>query len=188
MIPLLLTVLRIALAPVVVLLALHSPSATGFGFCLVAAFLSDIFDGIVARRLNVATANLRRLDSAADTIFYLAAVFAVWHLYPTAITERLVPLGILAVLELVRYAADFVKFGREASYHMWSSKFWGITLLAGFFSVLVLGSSGIPVSLAVYAGIFADLEGLAISMVLPKWKSDVPTLVHALHLRQNARA
>jgi CDP-diacylglycerol--glycerol-3-phosphate 3-phosphatidyltransferase len=187
MIPLALTALRIALAPVVVLLAMYRPSAAAFGACLIAAFVSDVFDGIIARRLNVATPALRRLDSAADTIFYLAAVFAVWRLHPAAITQRFAPLGVLAVLELVRYGIDFAKFGREASYHMWSSKLWGIALFAGFFSVLVLGEAGTPVSLAVYVGILADMEGLAISMVLVEWRSDVPTLMHALQLRREAR-
>lgn len=52
------------------------------------AFFSDVFDGIIARELGVATANLRHLDSLADTAFYLAAAFAVWRVYPSAMTER----------------------------------------------------------------------------------------------------
>jgi CDP-diacylglycerol--glycerol-3-phosphate 3-phosphatidyltransferase len=187
-VPLLLTLLRAALAPVVVLLALHEPSPAAFGACLVAAFVSDIFDGMIARRLGVATPNLRRLDSAADTCFYLGAVFAVWHLHPAVITGRLAPLGVLALLEVARYAFDLAKFGREASYHMWSSKLWGIALFAGFMSILVAGSDGIAVSLAIYVGILADVEGLAISVVLREWKSDVPTVAHALRLRAMPRA
>jgi CDP-diacylglycerol--glycerol-3-phosphate 3-phosphatidyltransferase len=186
-VPLLLTVLRIALAPVLVLLALYQPLAAAFGACLVAAFLSDVFDGIIARRLGVATPALRRLDSAADSVFYVAALYAVWHLHPAVIRDHLVALGVLAVLELARYAFDLAKFGREASYHMWSSKLWGIALFAGFFSILVFGSSGVFVSLAIYVGIMADVEGLAISVMLREWKSDVPTLVHAIRVRQASR-
>jgi len=186
LVPILLTGLRALLAPVVVLLSLYAPSPAAFAACLVAAFLSDIFDGVLARRLGVATANLRRLDSAADTLFYAACVFAAWRLHPSAITERLLPLGALAALEAARYAVDWAKFRREASYHMWSSKAWGIALFAGFFSLLVLGSPGIAVSLAVYLGIVADLEGLAISMLLPRWRTDVPSFVHALRARRDA--
>ena len=182
-VPLLLTLSRIALAPVIVALALYRPSPAAFGACLVLAFLSDVFDGIVARRLGIATPNLRRLDSAADSVFYLAALFAVWHLHPNVILEHLVALGVLAALELVRYAVDYAKFRREASYHMWSSKLWGIALFAGFFSVLVLDSSGWAAALAIYAGIFADVEGLAISLVLGEWRTDVPTFIHALRGR-----
>jgi hypothetical protein len=39
------------------------------------------------------------------------------------------------------------------------------------------------VALAIYIGIVADIEGLAIAIILPQWKNDVPTFVHALQLR-----
>jgi CDP-diacylglycerol--glycerol-3-phosphate 3-phosphatidyltransferase len=187
-IPFFLTALRAALAPIVLMLALLAPSRSAFGCCLVAAFLSDVFDGIVARRLGVATPSLRRFDSLADSLFYAAAAFAVWHLHAPAIVERRLPLLVLVALELGRYAFDFAKFKREASYHMWSSKLWGIALFAGFFSLLALGSDNVLVDAAVYIGIVADLEGLTISTLLPDWRSDVPSVIHAVRLRARARA
>ncbi len=183
-VPLLLTGLRALLAPVVVVLSLFAPLPQAFAVCLVAAFLSDVFDGVLARQLGIATANLRRLDSVADTLFYAGCVFAAWHLYPAAITQHVGSLAVLATLEVMRYALDFFKFRREASYHMWSSKVWGIGLFAGFFGLLVLGSSGVVVSCAIYIGIVADVEGLLISLVLLRWQADVPTLFHALRARR----
>ena len=185
--PLTLTAVRALLGPVVIYLALLGPSGFAFGTCLTVAFLSDVFDGILARRLNVATPSLRRLDSIADTIFYLGAIIAAWRLYPSAITERVAPLLVLGGLELTRYVFDFAKFGREASYHMWSSKLWGVALFIGFFSLLGLGTSGLPVSAAIYIGILADIEGLAISVILREWKTDVPTIFHAFRLRSAER-
>jgi phosphatidylglycerophosphate synthase len=182
-VPILLTGLRALLAPVVVLLSLFAPLPQAFAVCLVAAFLSDIFDGVLARNLGIATANLRRLDSVADTLFYAACVFAAWHLYPAAITQHVGSLMVLGILEVMRYGLDFLKFRREASYHMWSSKVWGVALFAGFFGLLALGSSGLAVACAIYVGIIADIEGLLISLVLPRWQADVPTLVHAWRVR-----
>jgi CDP-diacylglycerol--glycerol-3-phosphate 3-phosphatidyltransferase len=182
-VPLTLTLTRACLAPVVVLLALYWPHPAALGACLVVAFLSDVFDGIIARRLAMATPALRRLDSMADSVFYLSAMFAAWHLHPSALTSRAQALWVLAALELVRYLFDFAKFGREASYHMWSSKLWGLALFAGFFGLLVFADEGLPVTVAVYVGIAADLEGLAISAVLREWRTDVPTLMHALRRR-----
>lgn len=147
------------------------------------AFLTDVFDGIIARRLGVATATLRRLDSIVDTCFYLAATFAAWHLHPHSITARARPILVLATLEAARYAFDWLKFRREASYHMWSSKLWGVALFVGFFSLLALGSDGAMLTLAIYLGILADLEGLVISMLMRSWQADVPTFVHALRQR-----
>ena len=182
-IPLALTALRALLAPVVIVLALAFPNHLAFAICLVTALLSDIFDGILARRLGVATVALRRLDSVADTMFYCAATFAVWHLHPTVIVEYRLGLVILVGLEVLRYAVDLYKFRREASYHMWSSKLWGLALFAGFLSLLSFGVAGFPVAAAIFLGILADLEGLAISLVLPEWRTDVPSVVHALRLR-----
>lgn len=183
-IPLALTLLRAALAPVLVVLALVWPSPVAFGICLIVGFLSDVFDGIIARRLGVATPNLRRLDSVADSAFYIGAMFAAWHLHEARVREYLGPLAVLLLLEVVRYLFDYAKFRREASYHMWSSKFWGLALFAGFLSLLAFGTGGWPVALAIYAGIVADIEGLAISATLRHWKNDVPSIVHALGIRR----
>lgn len=185
-IPILLTGARAALAPTMLAIALFGASRVQFGLCLVAGFLSDVFDGVLARRLNVASPALRRFDSAADTVFYLAALYSVWHVYPRVIVSRGAALTALATLEILRYAFDWLKFGREASYHMWSSKLWGIGLFVAFFSLLACGSDNGMVSAAVYLGLLADLEGLAISILLREWKTDVPTFVHAFMQRRLA--
>jgi CDP-diacylglycerol--glycerol-3-phosphate 3-phosphatidyltransferase len=70
---------------------------------------------------------------------------------------------------------------------MWSSKLWGVALFVGFFALLALGIAGLPVSMAIYVGIVADLEGFAISIVLREWKTDIPTIFHALRLRSGER-
>ena len=74
--PLFLVVLRATLAPVVVLLALYQPSGAAFAACLVAALVSDYFDGVIARRLGVATPDLRRMDSAGDSRRWNSAAIA----------------------------------------------------------------------------------------------------------------
>ena len=181
--PLALILLRAALGPVVVVLALAHPNNAQFATCLTLAFLSDYFDGVIARHLGIATAGLRRLDSIADSIFYVAALFAAWHLRSELLVSYLPSLAALLALEAARYAIDYRKFGKEASYHMWSSKLWGIALFSGFFALLVNEVAGWPVSLAIYIGLVADIEGLAISLVLPRWQADVPTIFHAIRLR-----
>ena len=184
--PLGLTALRAALAPVLLLLAWNGAPHWLFAPCLVMAFLSDVFDGIIARRLGVATPGLRRLDSLADSLFYLCALAVAWQQHPSALRSRMAPLALLLSLELLRYGFDLVKFRREASYHMWSSKLWGIALFAGFLALLAWDADSGWVSAAVWLGILADLEGLAISWALPVWRSDVPSLWHALRIARSA--
>ncbi|WP_460035004.1 CDP-alcohol phosphatidyltransferase family protein [Methylothermus subterraneus] len=186
-IPLALTAIRGVLALVLVVLAIGWPAHAAFGVCLTVGFLSDVFDGVIARKLGIATVNLRRLDSATDTLFYVAAAFAAWYLYPQVIAEHWVALTILEALELSRYALDIAKFRREASYHMWSAKAWGLVLFTAFFGLLALGCTGAWVAAPIYVGIISDLEGLAVSLVLPEWRADVPSIFHAVKLRKHVK-
>lgn len=181
-IPLALVILRLCLAPALLGTALLHPDRTVFAVCLVGALLSDYFDGVIARRLGVATAGLRRLDSITDTLFYICALVAALVTSYELVRPYFPALVVLLLIEVLRYAYDIWKFGKEASYHMWSSKLWGLLLFIGMCSLLVLHRGGWPVALAILWGIAADLEGLAISMMLRKWQADVPTLWHARKL------
>lgn len=181
-IPLALVILRLCLAPVLLATALLHPHRTIFAACLIGALLSDYFDGVIARRLGVATPTLRRLDSITDSIFYACALLAALATTYPLIRPYFPALAVLLLVEVLRYVYDMRKFGKEASYHMWSSKLWGLLLFIGMWSLLVLQRGGSPVALAIFWGIAADLEGLAISMTLRKWQADVPTLWHARRL------
>mgnify|MGYP006920663574 CR=1 FL=1 len=48
--------------------------------------------------------------------------------------------------------------------------------------------AAVLVALAIYVGILSDLEGLAISMLLREWQTDVPSFVHALRIRRAGQA
>jgi len=182
-IPILFTGIRALLGPCVIACAYLRPEPTLLVSCVMVAFLSDVLDGMIARRLGIATANLRRLDSIADSIFYLCALWAVWVLHPGIILANAAPLVVLAALEGARYLLDAWKFGREASYHMWSSKAWGIALCTAFVAAFATEEPGVFPLLAIGVGVIADLEGLLISLTLRSWRHDVPTIFHALRIR-----
>ena len=156
--------------------------------CTLIAIFSDIYDGIIARRLHIDTPTLRRYDTFADTIFYLAIAWAAWRLHPEAIRENATIFIALFSLEILRYVFDFAKFRREASYHMYSSKLWGLVLGAATVVLFALGTSGWLFRIALLLGIICNLEGLVISFVLPRWMHDVPTIAHALRLRRHPPA
>jgi phosphatidylglycerophosphate synthase len=183
-IPLSLTTLRIWLALLMILLALHKAGHFSFIICLSLGLASDIFDGVAARRYGVVSASLRRYDSIADTIFYLSAVYCVWMLYPQALRSNIVGLAFLLGLELTRYVIDFYKYGRETSYHMWSAKCWNLTMFAAFVGLLGFGFSGWLFAAAIWMGIATDIEGLFATLLLPKWTYDVPTVWHAYRIRR----
>lgn len=184
-VPLAITSIRVILAPLLLLWAGNGRAGLPYVFCLVIAFVTDYFDGVVARRLGVATAAVRRYDSAADVIFYVAAFVAVWLVYPEVVGQHWLGLALVAGLEGIRVTTDTIKFRREASYHMWSAKAWNITLFAALTGLMGFGISGWLFQLPIVVGIFTNLEALAASLLLPTWTHDVPTVYHAYRLRQD---
>jgi hypothetical protein len=50
-------------------------------------------------------------------------------------------------------------------------------------ALLALNMAGIAGAIAIYIGMVADIEGLAISVILPELKAAMPTLVRALRSR-----
>jgi phosphatidylglycerophosphate synthase len=186
-IPTALLVLRAVAAPAV----LGAEAAGAPGIILAAivavAFVSDVFDGIIARRLGVATDSLRSADSIVDTLFYVCAVIALFLRAPAVIDANRVGIAIIVALEVTRQLVERLKFGKMAAYHMWSAKLWGITLFLGFSEVFVKRATGPLFELAIVVGIIADIEGLAASILLSQWHRDVPTLVHAARIEKAAR-
>ena len=177
-----LTLFRLALAPAVVVLAHTETPGIVLALALVVGFVSDILDGVVARRVGAVTPLLRRLDSVVDTLFYLGVAYATWHRHPAALRALAVPILIVIGAEALNYAVAYARFRREASYHARSAKLWGLLLFLALFLLLATGSAALlPVALA--AGMVAQVETLAITLVLPQWRHDVPSVWNARRIR-----
>jgi phosphatidylglycerophosphate synthase len=179
--------LRALCGPALLVLATAGAPGSGLAALITLAFLSDVFDGIIARRLGVASERLRRADTMVDTAFYVCATVALIVRAPTVLQAHMAGIATVVALELARWAVDRVRYGRMAAYHMWSAKAWGITLWLGFCEALVTGRPGPLFQAAVVTGILADAEGLAASLVLSSWRHDVPTLWHALRIERSSR-
>jgi phosphatidylglycerophosphate synthase len=182
-VPMGLTVLRLLLAPVLVWLVYAGAPGVVFASVVLIAFVSDYFDGVIARRLGVASAELRHFDSRADLVFYATAAWAVWRLHPDVVRSVALPGLVIIGLDVVRHIFDFAKFGRDVAYHAWSSKVWGLSLALALVFLMGFGVSQPFVGITIILGLIAQIEGLLISVALPVWTHDVPTLIHALRIR-----
>jgi phosphatidylglycerophosphate synthase len=178
-----LTGLRLVLGPVLVLMAARGVAGAPAVLVALAAFGSDYFDGVVARRFGVDRPAVRRLDSATDTVFFLCAAWAAWRLHADLLRPWLPLAWAVVALEATRYGFDYVKFRREAAYHAWSAKAWGLALFAALIVLLGWGRAWPLVPLALGIGVLADLEGLAMSAALAVWTHDVPSVWHAWRIR-----
>jgi CDP-diacylglycerol--glycerol-3-phosphate 3-phosphatidyltransferase len=176
--------LRAALGPAIAVMALLAHPEAWLGAMIAAGFLSDVYDGILARRWKTDTDALRIADSAVDMVFYLGVLAAIVERHWPALRERAWLLIAVLALEGIRMAFDWVKFRRMASYHSYTAKAWGILLAAATVALLCFDRWYWILTLALVWGIVCDLEGLAMSLILPEWRRDVKTLRRALELRK----
>ena len=182
-IPWLMTAARAALGPVLILGERCRWSGFGLAALVAAALLSDIFDGVLARRWHGDTATVRLFDSMADTIFYACAAVALFTGQHTLWTEWRNSLLLLAGAEAVNIAFNVAKFGKPASYHSYLAKTWGLVLAATLMAVYATGHATLLFPLSIALGVASNLEGVAMSLMLPVWRKDVKTLAAAWRLR-----
>jgi CDP-diacylglycerol--glycerol-3-phosphate 3-phosphatidyltransferase len=173
---------RAACAPAIFVLACFGFPGPLLAGILVAAFLTDVFDGIVARRMGLATAGLRHADTLVDTAFYIAAAAAMRVAVVDVFADAGVPLVLLIAIHVSRATFELAKYGRIASYHMWSSKALGLLLVAALTTVFVTARPSLLVTTALWAAIANEIEGFVISSLLPEWRADVPSILHARRL------
>lgn len=140
-IPVALTTLRLLLGPIVVLCALQNVARMIYLPILICGTLSDIFDGILARRFGVSTYRLRRYDSVTDVIYYLFLLSAAWILCGPTIRQSVVAIAILLFSEAAVLAISFGKFGTYPATHSYLAKFYGLCLLATLIALLVFNAS-----------------------------------------------
>jgi phosphatidylglycerophosphate synthase len=186
--PWMLVGLRVLGCPLIVVGASRRWAGGWLGAIVVAALVSDIYDGILARRWGGETAALRMSDSVADTIFYLGVVWALWLREPEVLRGNWRWWAGLFAIEGFRYGFDFWKFGKAASYHSYMAKVWGLLIAVAVVGVLSFGGLRWLVWVALVFGILVNAEGLTMSLMLPQWKSDVKTLGRAWELRKRMLA
>jgi phosphatidylglycerophosphate synthase len=145
--------------------------------------LSDIFDGIIARKLNVSNETLRVLDTLFDLLFYASIVLYIFKNNPKIFSENLFLIFIIIGLESMMYAVSLFRFKKFPSPHALLSKFWGLYLICEF-TLILLGIQGIHFTIALFAGILVHTDRLLIYLIVKSWHHDVPSCFHALKLRQ----
>lgn len=184
--PIFLVYSRIAISPVMLLLAWFIGAEAGIAIIILALYglISDIFDGIIARKLGVSTTFLRRLDSTADQIFWISILIATFMLAPHFLLQNWPQLALVVGLEIGAYLCCYFRFRKEIATHSILAKFWALTLCAVIVELNLTGNSGIIFQTCFYLGVISRLEIIAIVLTLKNWTNDVPSFYHAWQLRQ----
>jgi len=179
--PNVLSMLRIGLAPTLLVLA-GLGYATAFLVALIAAFATDALDGAIARATGRTSELGARLDSLGDLLVWLVLPLCTWWLRPDFVNEALpwlLGLGGALVLPLV---FGLLKFHRLTSYHTYGAKI-SCVVLAGALVTLYAGGPTWPFMVAALVALASQVEEILITLTLPRWRADVPSLRHARALR-----
>ncbi|HZQ43281.1 MAG TPA: CDP-alcohol phosphatidyltransferase family protein [Acidobacteriaceae bacterium] len=178
---------RAVLGPAMVVGERAGWSGTTLAAMVITALLSDIFDGVLARRWKCDTAAVRLFDSMADIVFYLGCAAALWMRHPALVRALAVPIAAVVGLEALCLAVAFIKFGKLPSYHSYLAKIWGLALASALVTAFLAKHPVTWISAALAFGALSNLEGITMSLILPVWRHDVKSLAVAWRLRGIAR-
>ena len=179
--PNIITGTRLALMPAVLALAWAGERAW-FAGVLGVALLTDVFDGIVARRLNAYSEFGRKLDSVADYVTLFVGLGGIALLWPEMVRRELTwiaaGLGVFGAVLVF----GFLRLGRAPCYHTWGAKLGAVACAVSLVPLLA-GWAAWPFHLAVVLQILAGAEEIAITLLLPRHVGEMPSVWHAWQAR-----
>jgi len=177
-VPDLLCFARLILVPVVwVLAASGLPFYTGIA--LLAAGLTDVLDGIIARRWNIATTYGSRLDSIADTLMEISALGALLLLKPEIITGHALVLGAWIAIEAASILLGWIKFRRIGNLHLYLTKAAGVAAYAFVIYTFVIGYNEAFFYAALALLVVSSLECLLLQLLAPGVDEHMKSIYHA---------
>jgi cardiolipin synthase (CMP-forming) len=178
-VPNLLSLLRIALTPVLLGL-IWSADMQGFFWTLAVAFGTDILDGFLARRLGQVTALGASLDGIGDICAVTAAFLGVGFFFPAAARQFGALFAAGFVLFIALQVICFVRYRQPGVLHTWLDKASGVVGSIAILSFFWVGHTTWLGYLACVMGILAQTEQLAIALTLRSWQTDMVSLWHVL--------
>ncbi|MCW3093308.1 MAG: CDP-alcohol phosphatidyltransferase [Ferruginibacter sp.] len=177
---------RLFIGAILLFLSLfHNDHYKIFAIILISVgLLTDIFDSIIARRLNISTESLRRLDSTVDQAFWILIGISTYIECPGFFHAHYTQLIILFTTEALTYIISYIKYKREVATHAIASKVWTLIMFATLIQIISTCNSGTLFQLFFYTGMITRIEIITIIFLLKKWTNDVPSVYHAVLLRQ----
>lgn len=179
-IPNLLSGFRLFSVPVLLVLAWRGDE-TVFLVLLVSALFTDLADGYLARKLHLESELGARLDSWGDFALYITTPLSAWLLWPELIIREAAYVMVVLASFVLPILVGVIKYRRLTCYHTWGAKLSAV-LMGGTTLLLFAGGPAFPFHLATIVLVLTQIEEISITVVLPDWRANVPSLVHALRI------
>jgi len=181
--PNLISAARLAACPVLIALAVTGHESA-FRWLLIAALLSDIADGLLARALSLQSRFGAMLDSIADMATLVAAVAGMVAFHPDVLSDHAAGVGAVVGGWLIVSSLALLRYGRLSSFHTYASKAAGYVLGLFVAVLFVFGFRPALFDAAVLLSILASAEEIALLWRLPEWRADVRGLWWVLNERR----
>lgn len=146
--------------------------------------LSDVLDGMIARRLGVETDFGARLDQWGDFALWASLPLGAWWLWPHIIARE-APYAVLAVACMVLPTAiAYAKYRAVPGYHTWSVKL-GAILMGIALPLLLIFDLAWPFRAAALFQLVCAVDELGITYLSAECLNDVPSVFHAARRRRD---
>lgn len=172
-VPNVLSALRIACAPLLLLLAAAGEQAA-YTWVLVPALLTDAVDGWIARAFAVQSQLGARLDSLGDSLLWCGGVAGLVVFQRDLLADHAWLVGAALTAWLLELVLAWLRYGRLSSFHTRLSKLAGVLLGVCIGVTFVFGPRDWLLQVAALASLCASSEELWLLALLPRWQADVP--------------
>ena len=172
------SLLRLLLAPVLILLAIDQ-QPRWFIFIVLFSGFTDVLDGFLARTLHQITRLGSHLDSWGDFAIYSSMTIGAWLLWPEIVTRERIWIILIIASFTLPVLLGLIKFHALTSYHTWSVK---LAVFCTFFSYALLFSGIVtwPVYIAAAICVYAGIEEIAITVLMQHERADIRSVWQAL--------
>ena len=143
---------------------------------LIFAVLSDVFDGIIARKLKIDSVHLRQLDSKVDTIFWITLLYVLLVVENSFIKAHAIELFILLASEVFLQVFGYLKFNSALALHTYAAKAWAVLLTLSVLQLLLGKNAEIIFHTMFVWGLIAQLEVALIIFKMKTFNVDVSSI------------
>lgn len=130
----------LSVARVLLVLAIYVPATTGdtalFAVLVLAAVLTDILDGPLARHLGTANRFGANVDSASDLMFYLSLPVWTYMFRPEVVVEQRYMIATFTVLYVAANVLSQRTFGALGVHNRLSRASGTVGVLGAFYTIL----------------------------------------------------
>ena len=182
-VPNVISVARIVATPILVYLALVNREEP-YKWLLLVALISDIVDGLIARSFSFTSKLGSRLDTLADTMLWVAAIFGIWKFHPALAIDYWIVVVLVLGFWIIEHVFALLRYGKLSSFHTYTVRAGAYALGIFIMSLFLWGLQPWLLYVAAALSILGNLEELIIIAFLPKWTSDVRGLYWVLKTRK----